>query len=92
MTATAREFLGGVFNGTLRACNSDATALVVNNSLVTGFIQSPASKRGQRGQLRPIYTEMFSVYVLMGEDFVGVYDAATREECELKLARRASPK
>lgn len=89
MTATAREFIGGVFDGQMRACNEDATSLVVNNFILTQFIQSPASKRGQKGQLIPVYTERFSVYVLMGDDFVGVYDADTRAECEHKLAKRA---
>lgn len=92
MSATAREFLGGVFDGQLRACNADSTAVVVNNFILTQFVQSPGSKRGDKGKLIPVYTERFSVYILMGDDFVGVYDGDTREECELKLARRAKQK
>ncbi len=89
MTACAREFNGGVFNGELRACNEDMSAVVVNNFILTQFIQSPDSKRGRKGNLIPVYTEMFSAYVLKGDSFVSVCDSELREECEHKLARRA---
>ncbi len=85
MTACAREFNGGVFNGELRACNEDMSAVVVNNFILTKFIETA----NERSRLKPIYTEMFSAYVLRGEQFVSVCDSLIREECEHKLARRA---
>ena len=91
MTATAREFLGGVFDGQLRACNEDATAIVVNNFILTQFIQSPGSKRGAKGELIPVYSEMFSAYVLRGDNFVSVHNSDDRLDCERALAKKARP-